>query len=82
MAARNSNLRKWSVSDVGNWLKSIDLGELNPAFSANAVDGARIHRACQMRSAVTLLLLWEPTIVPIVSAPPKDGVIVGAACGV
>jgi hypothetical protein len=33
---------KWTIEAVGGWLEALGLGALDPAFKANAVDGAML----------------------------------------
>lgn len=40
------DIRNWTVSQVGTWLHSIDLGELAHIFASNAVDGAAFALIC------------------------------------
>ena len=37
--AVKESVRAWSVTDVTDWLTSIELGEHAATFAANAVDG-------------------------------------------
>ena len=37
---RPADVRRWSVTDVAEWMHSIELGEHAAAFTSNAVDGA------------------------------------------